>query len=771
MKTRKNLLSIAAMVSSVNGMYFGLPALAQADNAILEEITVTAQRREQNLQEVPVSVTAFDAGAIERSNITEAKDYLLLTPNVSFQEDGQSGNKGVSISIRGISDIKTGENSVTNSIGVYLNEFSVVSVSNGTINPALQDIERIEVLRGPQGTYFGRNAVGGALNITTKKPTDEFEGEIAVGLSSFEDAGDTQSITGIVNIPVSDTFALRAVGNFETSSGLVENVNPAGADDSGYDSTNLRLSMRWSPSDATTVDLLAMYTDQDEGHDPTVPSGTLDLDTESIFGAGFQPIDDFLGFFPNNQNKINHNTDEENKTETTLLVLNISHDLSDTMTFKSITGLITTDTERLFDQDNISADAIIRTNEYEGESWSQEFRLEIINDQYDWISGVLYAEDDQEQYNLIAAGTETSITIPGRGVVGLLPPFVTPGFRINENNKDFETTSFAVFTDFTWHVNDRLDLTIGGRYTRDEVETGLSGVIAFEGASPDVDGDEDFTDFSPRFVAAYQLNDDVNLYGVISKGYKSGGIAVGHEAGVPFARPFDEEEITNFELGIKSQLLDDRVRFNASVFYMKWDDMQMESFFLLDPTDISSNVELTRNVDEATSMGFELEFLAALTENLVISAGYGYVDTEIDHDDIGSPLSITGNTPVSLDGRPIPKSPENTANITAEYRWDTASGEAYVRGEWAYRSDSFADIEGLAHKQLGRPSFPYELPSFDVFNLRAGMSFNEHFFVDLYVENLFEEDYYTSTQENFGLAGIRLKPNPRTIGANVRYKF
>lgn len=767
---RKKLLSIATMVSGMQGLAFGLPATVHAQDIILEEITVTAQRREQNLQEVPVSVTAFDAGAIERSNITEAKDYLLLTPNVSFQEDGQSGNKGVSISIRGISDIKTGENSVTNSIGIYLNEFSVVSVSNGTINPALQDIERIEVLRGPQGTYFGRNAVGGALNITAKKPTGEFEGEVSVGLSSYEDAGDTQSVTGIINLPLSETFALRAVSNFESSSGLVENVNPAGADDSGYDSTNLRLSLRWTPSDSTTVDLLAMYTDQDEGHDPTVPSGVLDLDTQSIFGAGFQPIDDSLGYFPNNQNKINHNTDEENKTETTLLVLNISHDISETVTFKSITGLISTESERLFDQDNISADAIIRTNEYEGDSWSQEFRLEVINEQYDWISGVLYAEDDQEQYNQIAAGTETSITIPGRGVVGLLPP-IPPGFRINENNKNFETTSFAIFTDFTWHINDRMDLTLGGRYTKDEVEAGLKGVVAFEGSLPDVSGDEDYTDFSPRIVATYQISDDVNLYGVISKGYKSGGVSVGHEGGTPFARPFDEEEITNFELGIKSQLWDNRLRLNASVFYMKWDDMQMESFFLLDPTDISSNVELTRNVDEAKSMGFELELLAAVTENLTISAGYGYVDTEIEHDDANDPLSITGNTGVRLDGRPIPKSPENTANITAEYRWETSSGEAYVRGEWAFRSDSFADIEGLAHKQLGRSSFPYELPEFDVFNLRAGMSFNEHLQMDIYVENLFEEDYYTSTQENFGLAGIRLKPNPRTIGANIRYKF
>jgi iron complex outermembrane receptor protein len=179
-----------------------IPAYAQS-GPVLEEVIVTAQRREQNMQEVPVSVTAFTGDALERGNIRSATEYLAQTPNVSYTEDGSSGSRGLGISIRGVNNLVTDENAFVNSVGIYLDEFSVASVPNGVANPMLPDMERIEVLRGPQGTFFGRNSLGGALNITTKKPTDQLEGEIIVGGESYEDAGDQYNITGILNVPVS----------------------------------------------------------------------------------------------------------------------------------------------------------------------------------------------------------------------------------------------------------------------------------------------------------------------------------------------------------------------------------------------------------------------------------------------------------------------------------------------------------------------------------------------------------------------------------------
>src|SRR5688572_3893381 len=200
-----------------------MPLVAQAqDSGGLEEIVVTAQRREQNLQDVPISVSAFSAEQIEKQNVRGATDYLALTPNVSFTEDTQSGSRGLNVSIRGVNNLVTGENAFVNSVGNYLDEFSIASVPNGVANPLLIDMERVEVLRGPQGTYFGRNSLGGALNITTRAPTDQVEGELRAGTEFYEDAGEMYSVTGILNVPLSDVFKIRGVVNYEDSSGLVE---------------------------------------------------------------------------------------------------------------------------------------------------------------------------------------------------------------------------------------------------------------------------------------------------------------------------------------------------------------------------------------------------------------------------------------------------------------------------------------------------------------------------------------------------------------------
>ena len=262
---------------------------AASEGAVLDEITVTAQRREQSLQDVPVSVTAFSGDDLERGNVTKASDYLSLTPNVSFTEDGQVGSRGISIAIRGVNDLKTGENSVINSIGVYLDEFSVVSVANGTVNPQLQDLERIEVLRGPQGTYFGRNSVGGALNLTTRKPTGRRAASVTLGGDLYENAGGTVHLGGMFDVALSESLWLRGIGHVETSSGLVENIQPGATEDSGHDYVNLRLAARWMVSRDTTVDLTVMHTGEDQGTDETVPSGVWDIDTVDTFGLGLAP--------------------------------------------------------------------------------------------------------------------------------------------------------------------------------------------------------------------------------------------------------------------------------------------------------------------------------------------------------------------------------------------------------------------------------------------------------------------------------------------------
>jgi len=738
-----------------------LPLSVQAQNSsketALEEVMVTAQRRTESLQNVPISISAFTAADLEKTNATSAKDYLQFSPNVTFTEDGEVGNRGLNLSIRGVSNVSLGEVSVQNSIGYYVDEVSVGSVASGAFNPQLEDMERIEVLRGPQGTYFGRNALGGALNLTTKKPTEDFYASASANVGRYS----TWGASGVVNVPFSDTFFMRAVAAYDESDGIIENVNPSGAENSGYEYTHGRVAFRALPSDALALDLSVSYTKEDEGLDATVASGVLDLDTKSIFGDGFVPIDNQLGFYPRNQRKVNHDAPEYNRNKITIVNARVAYQF-DGFELRSVTGYIDSENGRLFDQDNISTDTIVRRNDYSGESYSQEFRLQSTGDnRLDWTVGALYAKDKIEQFNTIRAGAEGSYTDPDTGeVIGLLPP-IPAGFRINENNWVFETRSIAFFADTTWNATDKLALTVGARYTKDKIENATFGVVAFESPVDPTSASSDFTDASPRVVLRYMPSENITTFLSASSGYKAGGVDSVEGETIPF----DEEKLWNYEAGIKTLLADGRVRLNASVFFIDWKDLQVQANFLLDPDDISSGTERTLNAAKASSKGAELELQAQITDNWSAGLGLGYLDAEFD--DFKDAI-IQGQI-ADLSGERLPRTPKITANGYLEYGRDlTGKLNGFVRTEWVHRSETPGDLEGVAREELGLPKFPYEIPAYDVVNLRLGIS-GETWDLLGSVENLFEEEYYNATADNFGLGGIRLKPHPRMW--NLRFTY
>ena len=554
-------MKIRTLVISVVAVVMTIPVSAQS---VLEEVVVTAQRREQNLQEVPVSVTAFTGAALEQGNISSATDYLSLTPNVSFTEDGQQGARGLGIAVRGVNNLVSGENAFAPSIGIYLDEFSVASVPNGVANPFLPDMERLEVLRGPQGTYFGRNAVGGALNLTTKDPTDEFGYKLTVGGESYEDANEMFNVTGVVNGALSDNFRVRGVIFYEDSGGLVENVcatgasstecpiafangyTPDGAKNSGHEYIMGRVKAVWDISDATTLKATFIYSDEEQGHDENVPSGCLDIDTAATFGVA-DSIDPRIGnsaggcitgagsdgFWPNNRNKVTHDDPESNNLETIVAILNIQHQLNDNMVLKSITGLIDAEQRRLFDNDLLGGvDIVQRDNLYEGTSWSTELRLEASYDSIDWTIGAMYAKDKQTQENKVGVGKSGPLVHdadPPNGAV-LLPPFFPEGLGLALNSKRYEVESLAFFGDLTFHMTDTLDLIAGGRFSYEVVDNvltdstffpdpsgnsicPLTGPFCFINADlPTVQNDEEFTDFAPRFGARIQVTDEIGIY-------------------------------------------------------------------------------------------------------------------------------------------------------------------------------------------------------------------------------------------------------------------
>lgn len=839
------------------------PVFAQDNENALEEVIVTAQRREQNLQVVPISVTAFTAAQLERSNITEAAQYLSLSPNVSYSEDGQQGGKrGISVSMRGVSNINTDESAFIQSIGIYLDEFSVASTANVTLNPQLLDLERVEVLRGPQGTFFGRNAVGGALNLTTKKPTDRVEGMIRVGARSFDGDSEQYDIGLVGNAPVTDTFFLRGVVYYEDSGGVVENVVPNGGD-SGHDYTMLRGAARWLPTEDTMVDFMVMYSEENQGLDEAVHSGVWDADTVATFflnnpndpNAITSAIDKGIGFWPNNKNKVAHSAiGERNDLETTIAVLNLSHSFSDNLTLKSITGLIDTSRVKVFDNDLVPEDIVRRYEGVDGSSWSTELRLEFSNDKIDWINGVLYSDDEikdapNASFPGGGLGVVTGVTtgldlgdslapVPGGNpnvpivgpgwvdfaLTGALPPLFNlgspdspfflwmltpdgqPPLCLGCSTRRNTLESFALFSDFTWHATDRLDLTVGGRYTMDDVGGSYTGYGLFRkpripdpsdpsGLTPvSTTNDDDWNDFAPRFSVGYQVNDDARLYSTVSKGYKAGGFTLGFNSanGTEINETFNDETLWNYEVGFKTEWLDNRLRLNGSAFYLDWSDLQLETFFFAVPGDASSNIAKTINVRDAEATGFELEFVAAPTDNLTLSGGLGVLDTEITSNDFAR---LSGNLNVSLQGEPLPRAPEFSANLAADYRWSIGSNEAFVRAEYIYKDTQFSTIEDVTYRQSSNAlvllnpllpatpdnvvgqipdrsdGFPFKTPTTHLFNLRAGYLISDSWEIAGFIENVTDEDYYTGAGDNFGLAGIRLKPHPRVFGMTVSFRF
>lgn len=242
---------------------------SQSLTPVVEEIIVTAQRREESIQDVPISISALSGDQMDKLNVRGIEDVFSRAPNVSAVTNGSRDRK--EISIRGISnqlDPYTNIRSATYSF--YIDEFNVVA---GTNNPQILDLERVEVLRGPQGTYFGRNSIGGAINVTTRKPNDDWFAQIGLGYSSF----DTREASAIVNVPIVEgIFAIRGSGLFEASDGNIGNINSiGGGNDSDYKTG--RLIARWTPTDSTTSDTTFSYTREKVGMRSGVPTGHLTL--------------------------------------------------------------------------------------------------------------------------------------------------------------------------------------------------------------------------------------------------------------------------------------------------------------------------------------------------------------------------------------------------------------------------------------------------------------------------------------------------------------
>lgn len=625
-------------------MVVGDAAAAEADApvkdaSVVDELVVTAQRREQTILDVPISVEVVSAKQIERSAWVGAKQYTQIAPNVFFNENDSQSSKNGDVSIRGISDLTSGSNNrgilSRPSIGIYVDDFSVGNVAGGSANPPLADLERIEILRGPQSVYFGRAAEGGAINIVSRKPQDENSLRLMGGVGNFN----AFTAGGIVNHVLTDGLFFRGGLSYEQGDGFVENLHPNGTS-TDYTRINGRAALRWRAGE-WTIDGMAQVISEHEGNLGKIPTG---VSPSGFIGRGtggaFTPIatcglgrDIIMTQGGGNQRRNCENTPAFTDIENVVTTLRAEH-AGEKFTFTSLTGRIASDYSQLEDIDNTGADIFSRSNDYHTISLSQEFRLSSNEDQYqvmgrplDWTLGAFAYRDRTRQANQIVTGVDSAPNLL----------FLTvPGDRPNENNQRVKRDGYAVFLDTTLHLTDSLTLSIGARYSHDEDEQVWTNTFAsFDcptrqvvgGVIPPLaagcslrpsstplvihtdaagnrivtggryaqtawtQGKSTSNDFSPRVALNWRPTEDQSFYATYAEGYNPAGIRVAPDAAtrqqtigalpLPDNRSvYKSSIVTNYEAGWRGFFNERKILLEAAVFRMEWRNMQ----FRLDRT-------------------------------------------------------------------------------------------------------------------------------------------------------------------------------------------
>ncbi len=715
----------AALIAATS---FPFISLAQAQNLALEEVVVTAQRRETLLQETPIAVTAFNAEQIADLGIYNVTDLNGFVPNTNVQKQ-PSSNSNMSIYIRGVG---SGETSLmTDPKTSFYLDGVYMSKTVGAIFDIV-DLQSIEVLRGPQGTLFGRNSTGGAVNVTTRKPTGEFGGrlEASVGNDGY------RRLTGSVDLPqMADMLSVKISGSKMEYDGWATNdfpgVNP---DLASEDNSSYRLALRLEPTDGLTIDYA--YDDTDNTGVPTPYQVTKVKDsiyngfTTTPFpytflgGEIFQQMAATVGDPTKRREQFTLEGSSEEWLEVQGHNLTVAWEL-EPFTLKYIYA--NRDTDSGYDSTDLDGGAYTMRDLFYGggaeiptqgfqagipEGWiemeSHEFQIigDAFNDRLQYTVGVFLFEEEVYQDNpqsfvlpinfLVDSAVGGAFIGAGfcddfgtgpvcQGSQRLPLPFPFPGADPNLNGfQDFiygqTSESTAVYGQATYSLTDQLDITAGLRYTEDDREAFL-----FNEGLNHVSFDDRFTNedtwdnISYLLTANYSVSPDMNVYATYSTGYNGGGFNSRASSATAWEEPYEEETLDSYELGMKSDWLDRRLRVNGAVFYNNYKDMQI-AVFEAGSGGASSRIT---NAGEATYMGLELEVIALLTETVSVDMNYGYLDAEFDEYNARNP--VTNQIENIKDVVTVTRAPENTASLGLQYSSpNTGMGRLSARLDVAY---------------------------------------------------------------------------------------
>lgn len=739
------------------------------DTGTLGEVTVTARKVEENLQETPIAITAFTGGALEERQIFTTARLDQVVPNLQFADNAPlAGNNSSSqVFIRGIGQTDP-TSTVDPGVGLYIDDVYIGNAVGGTMT--LRDIASVQVLRGPQGTLFGRNTVGGAILLTTTEPGDEFGGTVRAGF------GSDSLLDGFLALdaPFSDTFKARFSFGIRQQDGYVNRTD--GTDIGDTDTYTAMGKFVWTPGERVKATLGFDYTQADENGSPLVFSvineaatfprvasadagcpGFTDINGDgrpdfNSLPAVPQVADDRCANDLQNRGPYGNNGafPLESKLDNWGGYLTLRFDLSDALIFKSISSYRGISWEGIRDADNTPLTILHTDYDVDGWQWSQELQLTLQSESLTGVVGLYYFEQ----------ASDDIVTVE------LNPP--PPGIQRDSDNNEVDNKSWALFTQWTYNFNDRLGLTAGGRYTEDEKGARPD---QFDFATPNVKQvpvqwyRDTFTSFTPSASITYRWSDDAMTYLSYAEGFKGGGWnshfnAVLTQPQVNALLKFDQEEAETIELGFKLDLAGNTFRLNGAVFTADYTDMQVTYRGPL-PAGVAP---FLTNAGKASIDGVELEATWIPTAEWLIEGSIGYLDATIDELD-AKPLLIL--PPGLVAGNVLPFAPEWQGHLGIAYSAHAGRIVVTPRLDVSYQDTTYFDATNTPEiAQLD-----------DVTVVNASLVFqpdNANWRVTLAVNNATDEEYpiagNSSLTTGSGYAEIAYS-RPREYVALFNYDF
>ncbi len=757
-------IAVAALAAGIGPAKVAAQSPANQQAGQLEEVIVTARRRNENLQEIPVSVTAFTSADIEAVGITDISHISELTPNLIIQPN-TGGNDGTLICMRGLcrTDFTITEDPM---VGVYLDGVYIGKSIGSLFDVA--ELERIEVLRGPQGTLYGKNTLGGAVILHTRKPSGEF------GAKATLTAGNFGRLDGkvYVDIPVTSQLAASVAVLSKRRDPFVDN----NLGDDIWDEDNLALqgAVQWNPSDAFTVDYA--YDWQKKRERAMVPQVT---SASGVLGQLYA-----ANVNTGRADEVNSFGISRNDTDLQGHALTLTWELGDRgsfegLTLKSVSGyrqadnhlvnnVLGTATPLLFNNPDI----------FDVDSRSQEFQLSgsAFNGYADFVVGAFYFNEQGDYLNT----QQIDLFSQNQGIYTAI-----------------DNTSKALFAEVTFNFTEKLKASVGLRYTDEEREqehsvTDNNFGVTFLDTKTQTFGVFDpntltysFTpqfyptkidgsSTAPRLSASYQWNDDLMTYITYARGFKSGGFNARSTTALQWG-PYDDMQVDSYEVGFKSDWADNRVRFNLTAFREEITDGQTQVNAVdADNAGAGGFSTVVQNAAEATIIGLEAELVVQLIAGLNVNAGYGYVDPE--YDEFISFDNLTGELSDISDDRAFEFTPENSYNVSLNYTFPQFSenGTLHARLDWAGQSKVRFTPKISGNNDLAQQSY-------DLFNARlsyADIAMGDGALtISLWGRNLTDEEYkiggYEFDISGFGLGrvGANQWGEPRTYGLDVSYRF